>query len=384
MVPGRLTDRLGSAEPRHALLAVPIALIVLVTVIDVLAPPDVHLGPFLVAAPAVTASFAGPRTTACVGALAVLAQAVVAVLRTSLVDLNHTFQLITLILMSAFVTSFAARRERHERELTRLRTVATAAQEVVLKPLPRRIGPLRIASAYLAADSEAQIGGDLYAAARTEHGTRFVIGDVRGKGLEAVGDAALLLGAFRGAAHRQADLPSLVAFLEGTVASDLDDPAAPSVGADERGEGFITAVVLDVPDDEPILRLINCGHPPPLLLRQGRVASLDTRHPAPPLGLAAFARAEFAVTAFAFEPGDIALLYTDGVVEARDRDGTFYPLAERAAGMAGQGPGALLTRLRQDLIRHAGGHLGDDAAMVAVERLPGRTEGAGRAGPRTA
>ncbi|MFF3139589.1 hypothetical protein [Streptomyces mirabilis] len=53
------------------------------------------------------------------------------------------------------------------------------------------------------------------------------MGDVRGKGLEAVGDAALLLGAFRGATHWQADLPALVAFLEGTVSSDLDDPAAP-------------------------------------------------------------------------------------------------------------------------------------------------------------
>jgi hypothetical protein len=370
MVPGRLTELLGSREPRHALLAVPLALIVLVTVIDVLAPPDVHLGPFLVAAPAVTASFAGARTTACVGALAVVAQAVVAVLRTSLVDLNHTFQLITLILMAAFVTSFAARRERHERELIQLRNVATAAQEVVLKPLPQRIGPLRIASAYLAAESEAQIGGDLYAAARTERGTRIVIGDVRGKGLEAVGDAALLLGAFRGAAHRQADLPSLVAFLEGTVSSDLDDPSAPAGTAEDRGEGFITAAVLDIPDDEPILRLINCGHPPPLLLRHGRVTPLETGRPAPPLGLAGFTETEFSVAAFAFEQGDIALLYTDGVIEARDRDGTFYPLVERAAGMADQGPGVLLAQLRQDLIRHAGGHLGDDAAMVAIERLP--------------
>jgi serine phosphatase RsbU (regulator of sigma subunit) len=343
---------------------------VLVTVVDVLAPPDVHLGPFLVAAPAVTASFAGPRTTACVGALAVLAQAVVAALRTGLTDLNHTFQLITLVLMSAFVTSFAARRERHERELTRLRTVATAAQEVVLRPLPQRIGPLRVASAYLAAESEAQIGGDLYAAARTEQGTRIVIGDVRGKGLEAVGDAALLLGAFRGAAHRQADLPSLVAFLEGTVSSDLDDPAAASVMAEDRGEGFITAVVLDIPDDEPVLRLIDCGHPPPLLLRRGRVVPLEPRHPAPPLGLGGFGQSDFSVAEFAFEQGDIVLLYTDGVVEARDRDGTFYPLAQRVAGMAGNGPGTLLARLRQDLLRHAGGHLGDDAAMVAIERLP--------------
>lgn len=243
------------------LLTVPIMMIVIVTVVDILAPPSVHLGPFLVAAPAVTASFAGPRTTACVGAIAVAAQAVVAVVRTSLADLNHSSQLIILILMSAFATSFAARRERHEREVSQLRSVATAAQEVVLKPLPQRVGSLRIASVYLAAESEAQIGGDLYAAARTAHGTRIIIGDVRGKGLEAVGDAALLLGAFRGAAHRQADLPALMAFLEGTVSSDLDDPAALDAATEDRGEAFITAAALDIPDDEPVLHLINCGHP---------------------------------------------------------------------------------------------------------------------------
>lgn len=347
----------------------PIALILMVTVIDVLAPPNVHLGPFLVAAPAVTASFAGPRTTAGVGALAVLAQAVVGAARTSIVDLNHTFQLITLILMSAFATSFAARRERHERELTQLRSVATAAQEVVLKPLPHRIGPLRIASVYLAAESEAQIGGDLYAAARTEKGTRIIIGDVRGKGLEAVGDAALLLGAFRGAAHRQADLSALVTFLEGAVSSDLDDPAAP-VGAEDPGEAFTTAAMMDIPDEEPVLNLINCGHPPPLLVRGGRVSLLEVHQPAPPLGLTAFVETDLAAESFTFEHGDIALLYTDGVIEARNRDGMFYPLAERVAAKADKGPDALVAHLRKDLMRHVGGHLGDDAAMVAIERMP--------------
>ncbi|MDT9700943.1 PP2C family protein-serine/threonine phosphatase [Streptomyces sp. P17] len=370
MVPRGHKDQRLSRGPRHALLVVPVVLIVLVTVIDILAPPSVHLGPFLVAAPAVTASFAGPRATACIGALAVLAQAVVAVVRTSLTDLNHSFQLITLILMSVLVTSLAARRERHERELIQLRSVATAAQEVVLKPLPHRVGPLRIASVYLAAESEAQIGGDLYAAARTEKGTRFVIGDVRGKGLEAVGDAALLLGAFRGAAHRRADLTALVTFLEGTVSSDLDDPAALEAAAEDRGEAFITAAMLDIPDDEQVLHMINCGHPPPLLLRHGQVSLLEARQPAPPLGLTEFAAADLATEVFAFEPYDIVLLYTDGVIEARDRDGMFYPLTERVTDRPNKGPDALLTHLSKDLLRHVGGHLGDDAAMVAIERRP--------------
>ncbi|MCP3820689.1 serine/threonine-protein phosphatase [Streptomyces sp. A3M-1-3] len=362
-------DHRWSWEPSHALVAVPIALIVIVTVVDILAPPEVHLGPFLVAAPAVTASFAGPRMTAFIGALAVLAQAVVAMVRTSLTDLNHSFQIIALILISLFVTFFAHLRERHERELTRLRSVAEAAQRVVLRPIPHRIGPLRIASVYLAAEAEAQIGGDLYAATRTASGTRLIIGDVRGKGLEAIGDAALLLGAFRGAAHRQADLPALMTYLEGTVSSDLDDPAADGEESEDRGESFITAAVLDVPDTESVLHLISCGHPPPLLLRGGRATALEVRRPAPPLGLTSFAESAFAVETFAFAPGDVVLLYTDGVIEARDRSGTFYPLGERLTSWPDQGADTLLGHLCTDLLAHVGGFLGDDAAMVAIERL---------------
>ncbi|MFF7888804.1 PP2C family protein-serine/threonine phosphatase [Streptomyces sp. NPDC020794] len=127
---------------------------------------------------------------------------------------------------------------------------------------------------------------------------------------------------------------ALVAFLEGTVSSDLDDPAAPEGEAEDRGEAFITAAVLDVPDDEPALHMISCGHPPPLLLRGVQVGLLEVRHPAPPLGLTEFVETE----PFAFEPGDIALLCTDSVIEARDRNGTFYPLADRVAGKLGKGP----------------------------------------------
>ncbi|MFI6471040.1 PP2C family protein-serine/threonine phosphatase [Streptomyces sp. NPDC050516] len=367
-----------SPATRHALFAVPFAMIAVVTVGDVLAPPDVHLGPFLAAAPAVTASFAGPRATGFVGAVAVAAQVIVAMVRGSVTDLNHTFQIITLLLISVFVTLFAHLREVHEKELVQLRSVAEAAQQVVLRPLRERLGPLRIASVYLAAAADAQIGGDLYAAARTAHGTRLIIGDVRGKGLEAVGDAALVLGAFRAAAHQEADLPGLVDYLERAVAPDLDQ--APGVGpdtdpqshspSDEHSEAFITAALLDIPDLGQGLQLVNCGHPPPLLLRGNRVIPLEVDQPAPPLGLSDLAESQLAAQGFPFEAGDILLLYTDGVLEARDEAGAFYPLAERAAAWHGTGPRALLSHLRDDLLAHTPTRtLGDDAAMVAIERL---------------
>ncbi|WP_328332567.1 MULTISPECIES: PP2C family protein-serine/threonine phosphatase [unclassified Streptomyces] len=370
MSPLRILRPLHEDRPRpRALIAVPFALIAVVTVLDIFAPPDVHLGPFLVAAPAITASFAGPRMTGFVGAVAVLAQSLVGIARTSINDLNHTYQIAALFLISVFVTFFAHLRERHSREMNHLRWVAQAVQRVVMPPLPEQSGTLRIASRYLAAEAEAQLGGDLYAVARTAGGSRVIVGDVRGKGLDAMGEAAQVLGSFRALTHQEPGLPQAVARLEAGVAA-YGDGLPPTEGDDGRGtEAFVTAAVLDIPDADPELRLVSCGHPPPLLLRSGRVLSLDVREPAPPLGLGALTGSAFTAQTFPFGVGDILLLYTDGVIESRDRAGRFYPLPDRIASFRAEGPDALLDDLCADLLRHADGSLGDDAAMVAIERL---------------
>ncbi|WP_406456889.1 PP2C family protein-serine/threonine phosphatase [Streptomyces sp. NBC_00876] len=347
----------------------PCALIAAVTVGDIVAPPDVHLGPFLVAAPAITASFAGPWLTSVVGVAAVVAQVAVAAARTTVTDLNHMSQIIALCLISAIATLFAHRRKRHTAEMVQLRSVAEAAQLGVLRPLPARSGPLRLATVYMAAQEGAQLGGDLYAAARTADGTRLIIGDVRGKGLDAISSAAGVLGAFRALARQEEGLPALVARLETSVAAHQIDSLQEE--ADENiAEGFVTAAVLDIPDAAPVLRLVSCGHPPPLILRGGQVYSLDVTEPVPPLGIGQLAVGHVAQDEFRFDAGDLLLLYTDGVTEARDGAGAFYPLADRVAALSGENPEALLRHLRADLLRHAGGHLGDDAALVAIERLP--------------
>ena len=85
-------------------------------------------------------------------------------------------------------------RQRRERQLAQVRKVAAVTQRALLRPLPPRLGRVTISSMYLAADEEAAIGGDLYAAAVTERdATRVLIGDVQGKGLAAVEVAGLLL-----------------------------------------------------------------------------------------------------------------------------------------------------------------------------------------------
>ncbi|MEY9946114.1 PP2C family protein-serine/threonine phosphatase [Kitasatospora sp. GAS1066B] len=410
-----------SAGPRRssrALVLLPLALIVVITVADVLSPPQIHLGPLLVVAPAITASFAGTRLTALVSLLAVAALTVIGVMRDGITTSNHETQIVGLIAVSGVVVSFTALRDRHARELTQVRSVAEAAQRVLLRPLPTRVGPLRIASIYLAAEEEAQVGGDLYAAARTTSGTRLLVGDVRGKGLTSLSEASLLLGAFRAAAHLQASLPDLAAYLDGSVSWDLaaagsgdltaadpgnGDTAGDAGDADgtngtggldgadaedglggadrrqagdrlespeiESTESFITAVILEIPDEGDWIQVINCGHPPPLLLHQGDVLALEAARPAPPLGLGNLAATGYHTDEFRFAPKDRLLIYTDGVIEARDAGRTFYPLSERVGAWATEPPALLLQHLQRDLLVHAGGRLGDDAAIVAVERV---------------
>lgn len=153
-------------QPSHPLILMPLVPIVVISGVDMLTPPEVHLGPLLVVAPAITASFAGPWTTSAVGAAAVLAQGIVAAVRTTLVDLNHSVQIGALALISMLVALFAHLREQHKEGMTQMRSVAEAAQAVLQRPNPARMGPLRIPSVYLAAEAEAQIGGDLYTAVR--------------------------------------------------------------------------------------------------------------------------------------------------------------------------------------------------------------------------
>jgi Stage II sporulation protein E (SpoIIE) len=353
-----------SWQPGLALLLIPVVLMGIIATADILSPPDVHLGPLLVVAPAVAAAFGGPRTTSAIGALSVLTLVLIGLMRGVLATENLIVQIGSLVVLSALLIFFCVLRERHEDELARVRAVSEITQQVLLRPLPRRVGPLSIASRYRAAAVEADIGGDLYGMARTRWGTRLIIGDVQGKGLDSINDTALLLGAFRAAAHREADLPELMAYLDGSVGWGLAERSP----QERVNEGFVTAAVLDIPDDEPLVRVINCGHPPPLLLRRGRTVALTKPEPSPPLGLGALLPSSYEVATHRFADGDLLLLYTDGVSEVRGADGAFYPLAFRAAGWSALGPEGLLTRISSDLRSYSAKPFDDDIAMIAVER----------------
>ncbi|MEU8589243.1 PP2C family protein-serine/threonine phosphatase [Streptomyces sp. NPDC048664] len=350
-------------------LACPLMLLVGIVGISLVIPHDVHLASLLIAVPAVAAVSATARATAGVAGLA-LVGAVFCDLYDGLLHSPilpiHAAGLLT---VSALLVAACRTRERILREASRLRVVSEATQHVVLRPLPRRIANLQVASVYRGAETMAEVGGDLYAAAGTPYGTRLVIGDVKGKGLQALDDAAALLGAFREAAYLYPTLPDLAAALENSVRRHVAEASASDADAQER---FITALLLEFPADDAVMRTVSCGHPPPLLLRESRLRFLASRSPAPPLGLASLSPAAYRQQDFPHAPRDVFLLYTDGLAEARDRSGAFYSITDRSIPWhtVANDPEALLQRVLADLLRHTGGHLNDDVALVALQCLP--------------
>ena len=253
----------------------------------------------------------------------------------------------------AAVLAGAVRRQI-EHELSDVRSIAQTAQRVLLRPVPTLAGPMRIAVSYTSAAAAARIGGDLYEVAPAPRTTRVIIGDVQGKGLEAVETAALVVGAFREAAPDEPKLAEVGQRLERALNRRLE------------GEKFVTAVLVDI-DDEHCVTLLNYGHPAPLLLcADGTVTFAEPPQTAPPLGLAALSSDRPVPYSIFLHPGDQLLLYTDGVTEARDRDGVFYPLAERLGMLSHADPEQALEAVRRDLEAHVAGPLNDDAAMLLL------------------
>ena len=268
------------------------------------------------------------------------------------------------------------------RELRQIRKVAGAAQGALLRPPPPRVDGLNIAAAQFSADRGATVGGDLYEVIGTEHGVRIVMGDVRGHGLAALGTVAAVLGSFREAVHDEAELAGVLRRLERAMARHLRERAKaehPSSGLDPDNpvaEEFVTVLLLEIgPDGE--MRALNCGHPWPYLLRRhtepagvrGQVEHLALGDPLPPLGLFPLPAELPVVRHGPFLPGEALFLHTDGVEDARDGAGRFFPLATvlaEAAHTQPVSPQAVLRTVLTQLLRHAGGLPSDDVAMLVL------------------
>ncbi|MGW6604424.1 PP2C family protein-serine/threonine phosphatase [Streptomyces sp. NPDC055036] len=367
----------SSSRWRRPYVKLAIALLCLAGLLgfELLTNTNIRIGGLMVAVPALSATFLPPGQVLFV-VLVTLPSVYVAAINNHTLDTKaFPVSFATVVLISLASVATAMVRQRRERELAKSRWVAAVMQNLLLRPLPCRLGPLAISSVYIAAEEEANIGGDVYAAAVTARSVRLMVGDVEGKGLGAVEMVGYLLSAFRQAARNGTTLAELPDFLDRRLRDELvdaqatSDDASDSVSRRRAMEGFVTAVILEFREGEDLVRIANRGHPPPLLIRQDNVLPLDPLTSELPLGLGDLRADEHRVDTYELAVGDRLLLYTDGVIEARDAAGRFYPLADRVARWTDRDLDEMVDAVRSDLLRHVGARPADDVAMVAVQRM---------------
>ena len=254
-------------------------------------------------------------------------------------------------------------------EWTRRRRPMELAAEMqwgLLPPLtfgtPRLVISGLLAPAY-------EVGGDAFDYSVNGALAHVAVFDSMGHGLGAAQLAGLAVGAYRNA--RRAGLP----LQETALAIDT------ALSDQHGGERFVTAVLGRLDLDTGEFTWISAGHPAPLLLRDHKVVgALDMGEPAQPLGLLDLAgRTPPPVQTESLQPGDRLLLFTDGVDEARARDGTFFGMQRLAEFVARQSASGeptpeVMRRLQRAVLEHQGGRLQDDATTLFVEWLTGKEE----------
>ncbi|AWZ18394.1 hypothetical protein DRB96_32810 [Streptomyces sp. ICC1] len=342
----------------------PVTLIAVGFAFDVLTPPSFTGSPFFSAAPLIAAPLFTLRWTVLTGVLATLAVVLLHLYNGTTVKVEALTELATVLTVSGLATLINVVVRRGTEQLASARGIAEAAQCAVLPTPAERIGGLHVSASYEAAQADAFIGGDLYAVQDTPYGVRLAVGDVRGKGLGAVEAVAVVLGAFREAAESEATLEGVAQRLERALAREGN--RRDSLDA---VEGFTTCVLGEIPSGAGVLRLVNRGHPEPLLLHaDGALVVLAPTDPALPLGMGDLGGWPDRVQEWEFPAGATLLLYTDGLTEARDGAGVFYDPAARLRGRVFPGPDELLSALGSDVRRHTRGGATDDMALLALAR----------------
>jgi hypothetical protein len=226
-----------------------------------------------------------------------------------------------------------------------------------------------------------QVGGDAFDYSLAGHRLHVAVFDGVGHDLEAGLIASVAMASCRGARRAGSTLAE--------TAADADDAIARHFG-DTR---FVTALLAELDVNAGRFSWVSCGHPPPLLIRDGKVVKELARSPRLPLGLgrldAIAARGRpppgrpapdaAAVRTERLQPGDRILLYTDGITDGRSADGTQFGLDRLSDyvirhSSAGVSAHETLRRLNHEIVAYQNERLSDDATIVLVEWLPDRPE----------
>jgi hypothetical protein len=199
-----------------------------------------------------------------------------------------------------------------------------------------------------------EVGGDAFDYALSEQTVALGVFDAVGHGIQ----AALMTSAAL-AAYRSVRRDARGVFDQARAIDDV-------VSGTFAGSAFVTGVIAEVDIPSGRLRYVNAGHPPPLLMRDGRVVKELDGGRRVPFGLETEG---LTVGEEVLQPGDWLALYTDGITEARDAAGAWFGEARLAeflvrAMAAGQPPAETVRRLTAAVLEHQGGLLQDDASVL--------------------
>jgi serine phosphatase RsbU (regulator of sigma subunit) len=223
-----------------------------------------------------------------------------------------------------------------------------------LLPRARPDSPGLDVGAVYASSARMDVGGDVYDFLELADGRlAVVLGDVTGHGIDAAADMAMAKFVFRSLAREHSEPAAFLA-------------AANEIVLEEIGEGkFITMLYLTADGRVGELACASAGHPQPRVVRRGHVSPLGVRGLA--LGIAG--GQEYETERVQLEPGDAAVLFTDGLIEAR-RNGGFYGEGRLDASLARHAdlPAEQLAQAVVEDCRAYAGDLGDDCAVVVLKR----------------
>ncbi|MDT7548186.1 MAG: hypothetical protein QOE84_580 [Actinomycetota bacterium] len=216
-----------------------------------------------------------------------------------------------------------------------------------------------------------EVGGDCFDYAMNARTLEVAIFDAMGHGLPSSVTAGLAVGAYRHIRRTQVDLPSMVTAMDAAVEGVV-------------GDGFATALLARLDVHTGQLSWVSAGHPAPIVVRDGSVLTDLEQHAVLPLGLGLHQDVELHPSELSLQPGDLVLLYTDGVVEARSGEDEEFGIDRLAdlcvrAAASGLMASEILRRLVQACLDFQSGPLRDDATLLLIEWThPARPVGAQR------
>lgn len=251
----------------------------------------------------------------------------------------------------------AAAAIQHALRFEQERHIAQTLQQALIAERLPEVEGLELAALYEPA-AGSQVGGDFYSAWPLPDGRlALLIGDVSGKGVEAAGVTAMVRYMAEALSQHCTDPAELVSQLNDLLCHRMADGSLVT----------LTLLVVDTTRDE--LTWCDAGHPPPIILSpDGGYRRLDD--PDPPCGV--FRGQRYREGVEPFHPGDVLVVYTDGLIEARRRGREFGEDALRDVLVAGvRNAPEELTRGAYAAVRAwCGGRLGDDVAIAVLRRTP--------------